>query len=63
MISSEIEISEKINIVIIIKLNVIMYFSNIVKELNIKVEEGLLCDVSNINDLVERSYSEIQKPS
>ena len=40
-----------------------MYFSNIVKELNIKVEEDLLFDVSNINDLVARSYSEIQKPS
>ena len=40
-----------------------MYFSNIVKELNIKVEEDLLFDVSNINDLVASSYSEIRKPS
>ena len=39
----ETEISEKI----------IAIFSNIVKELNIKVKEHLLCGVSNINDPVE----------
>ena len=43
-IPSEIEIAEKLNV-----------FSNIVKELNIRVEEDLLCDVSNINDPVERA--------
>ena len=31
-----------------------MFFSNIVKDLNIKVKEDLLCDVSDINDPVER---------
>ena len=41
IISSEIEIAEKLN----------DFFSNIVKELNSKV---LLCDVSDINDPVER---------
>ena len=45
IISSEIEIAEKLN----------AFFSNIVKELNIKVKEDLLCDVSDINDLVERA--------
>lgn len=35
----------------IIKTNAI--FSNIVKELNIKVKDHLLCGVSNINDTVE----------
>ena len=45
IISSETEIAEKLN----------TFFSNIVKELNIKVKEGLLCDVSDINDLVERA--------
>ena len=45
IISSEIEIAEKLN----------AFFSNIVKELNIKVEEDLLCDVSDINDPVERA--------
>ena len=44
IISSEIEIAEKQ-----------CFFSNIVKELNIKVKEDLLCDVSDINDPVERS--------
>ena len=43
IISSEIEIAEKLN----------AFFSNIVKELNIKVKEDLLCDVSDINDPVE----------
>ena len=43
IISSEIEISEKINAI----------FNNIVKELNIKVKDHLLCGVSNINDTVE----------
>ena len=44
-ISSEIEIAEKLN----------AFFSNIVKDLNIKVKEDLLCDVSDINDPVERA--------
>ena len=43
--SSEIEIAEKLN----------AFFSNIVKELNIKVKEDLLCDVSDINDPVEKA--------
>ena len=46
IISSEIEIAERLN----------AFFGNIVKELNIKDEEDLLCDVSNINDLVERAF-------
>ena len=45
IISSEIEIAEKLN----------AFFSNIVKELNIKVKEDLLYDVSDINDPVERA--------
>ena len=45
IISSEIEIAEKLN----------TFFSNIVKELNIKVKEDFLYDVSDINDPVERS--------
>ena len=45
IISSEIEIAEKLN----------AFFSNIVKELSIKVKEDLLCDVSDINDLAERA--------
>ena len=45
IISSEIEIAEKLN----------AFFSNIVKELNKKVKEDLLCDVSDINDPVERA--------
>ena len=45
IISSETEIAEKLN----------AFFSNIVKELNIKVKEDLLCDVSDINDPVERA--------
>ena len=47
VISSEIEIAEKLN----------AFFSNIVKELelNIKVKEYLLCDVSDINDPAERA--------
>ena len=45
IISSEIEIAEKLN----------AFFSNIVKELNIKVTEDLLCDVSDINHPVERA--------
>ena len=44
-ISAEIEIAEKLN----------TFFSNIVKELNIKIKEDLLCDVSDINDPVERA--------
>ena len=47
-ISSEIEIAEKLN----------AFFSNIVKELNIKVKEDLLCNVSDINDPVERAIQE-----
>ena len=50
IISSEIEIAEKLN----------GFFSDIVKELNMKVKEDLICDVSDINN---PSYSEIQKPS
>ena len=45
IISSEIEVAEKLN----------AFFGNIVKELNIKVKEDLLCDVSDINDPVERA--------
>ena len=45
IISSEIEIAEKLN----------AFFSNIVKERNIKVNVDLLCDVSDINDPVERA--------
>ena len=45
IISSEIEIAEKLN----------AFFSNIVKELNIKVKEDLLCNVSDINDPIERA--------
>ena len=32
-----------------------IFFSNIVKELNINVKEDLLCNVSDINDPVERA--------
>ena len=45
IISSDIEITEKLN----------TFFSNVVKELNIKTKEDLLHDVSNINDPVERA--------
>ena len=45
IISSEIEIAEKLN----------AFCSNIVKELNIKVKEDFLCDVSNISNQVERA--------
>ena len=45
IISSEIEIDENLN----------AFFSNIVKQLNIKVKEDLFCDVSDINDPVERA--------
>ena len=45
IISSEIETAEKLN----------AFFSTMVKELNIKVKEDLLCDVSDINDPVERA--------
>ena len=31
------------------------FFGNVVKEINIKIKEDLLCDVSNINDPVERA--------
>ena len=50
IISSEIEIAEKLN----------AFFSNIVKELNIKVKEDLLCDVSDINDPVERAIQKYE---
>ena len=43
--SSYIEIAHKLN----------TFFSNVFKELNIKIKEDLLCDVSNINDPVERA--------
>ena len=48
--SSETEIAEKLN----------GFFSDIVKELNMKVKEDLICNVSDINN---PSYSEIQKAS
>ena len=51
IISSEIEIAEKLN----------AFFSNIVKELNIKVKEDLLCDVSDINEAFERAIQEYKK--
>ena len=51
IISSEIEIAEKLN----------AFFSNIVKELNIKVKEDLLCDVSDINDPVEKAIQKYKK--
>ena len=54
IISSEIEIAEKLN----------AFFSNTVKELNIKVKEDLLCDVSDINDPVERAIQKYKnRPS
>ena len=43
IISSEIEIAEKLK----------AFFSNIVKELNIKVKEDLLCYVSDVKNPVE----------
>ena len=48
IISSEIDIAEKLN----------AFFSNIVEELNIKVKKDLLCDVSDINDPVGRAIQE-----
>ena len=45
IILSEVEIAEKLNV----------FFSNIVKELNIKVKEDLLFNVSNINDPAEKA--------
>ena len=45
IISSEIEIAKNLN----------GFFSNIVKELTIKVKEDLLCDVLDINDPVKRA--------
>ena len=35
--------------------NLILFFSNVVKERKIKIKENLLCDVSNINDPIERA--------
>ena len=52
IISSEIEIAEKLN----------AFFSYIVKELNIKVKEDLLFDVSDINDPVEKSIQKYKNP-
>ena len=49
--SYEIEIAEKPN----------AFLSNIVKELNIKVKEDLLCDVSDINEAFERAIQEYKK--
>ena len=31
------------------------FFSNVVKELKIKIKEHVFCDISNINDPVERA--------
>ena len=45
IIFSDIGIAEKLN----------TFFSNLVKELNIKIKEDLLSDVSNVNDPVERA--------
>ena len=45
IIPSETEISEKLS----------AFFSNIVKELNIKVKEHLLCNVSDTRDPVEKA--------
>ena len=45
VISSDTEIAEKLN----------TFFSNVVKELNIKIKEHVFCDISNINDPVERA--------
>ena len=45
IISSDIEVAEKLN----------SFFGNVVKELNINIKEDLLCNVSNINDPVERA--------
>ena len=45
IISSEIEIDENLN----------AFLNNIVKQLNIKVKEDLFCDISDINDPVERA--------
>ena len=53
IISSEIEIAEKLN----------AFFSNIVKELSIKVKEHLLCDVSDVNDPVERAIQKYKNHS
>ena len=43
--------------------NVILFFSNVVKELKIKNKENLLCDVSNINDPIERAIQKYNHPS
>ena len=45
IISFDIEIAEKFN----------TFFSIVIKERNTKIKEDLLCDVSNINDPVERA--------
>ena len=50
-ISYEIEIAEKPNV----------FFNTIAKELNIKVKEDLLCDVSDINEPFERAIQEYKK--
>ena len=51
IISSDIEIAEKLN----------AFFGNRVKELKIKVKEDLLCDVSDINDTVEKAIQKYKK--
>ena len=51
IISSDIEIAERLN----------AFFNNVVKELNIKIKEDLLCDVSSINDPVERAIQMIKE--
>ena len=51
IICSDIEIAERLN----------AFFSNVVKELNIKIKEDLLCDVSSINDPVERAIQMIKE--
>ena len=38
-----------------------LFFCDIVKELNIKVKEDLLCDVSNITNPVERAIQNYKK--
>ena len=51
IISSDIEIAEKLH----------TFFRNVVKEVNIKIKEDLLCDVSNINDPVEIAIQKYKK--
>ena len=53
IISSEIEIPEKLN----------AFLSNIVKDLNIKVKEDFLCVFTKINDPVEKAFQKYKKHS